>query len=77
MRRPLTDATLMHNDSLGHPLESKPLLLHTRAEAKNIASESQSEEDKNRKTVGLSDMKLIQTETNYNNGKHYSASNYL
>lgn len=70
------DATLMHNDPLAHPLESK-LLLHTRAETKSITSESQPEEDKNKKTVGLSDMKLIQTETNYNNGKHYSASNYV
>lgn len=65
----------MHNDSLAHSLESKPFLLHTRTETKNITSESQPEEDKNRKMVGLSDMKSIQTKTNYNNGKHYSASN--
>lgn len=63
----------MHSDSLGHLLESKPLLLHTRAEAKSVASESKPEEDRNKKIVGLSDMKLMQTEinTNYDNGKYY------
>lgn len=73
MRRPLTNATLMHSDSLAHPLESKPLLLPTRVETKSVTSESQSQENKN-KTVGLSDVKLMQTETN-DNGKHYKASN--
>ncbi|XP_028050394.1 probable serine/threonine-protein kinase mps1 isoform X2 [Monomorium pharaonis] len=64
-RRPLTDATLTHSDSLTHPLESKPLSLHTRSEVKSVTSESQ-QEDRNRKiTVGLSDVKLMQTQTNY------------
>lgn len=76
IRRPLTDATYMHSDS-SHPLESKPPLLHTRVEAKSVTSESQSEEDKSRKMVKSSDIKLMQTETNYDNGKHYSASNYM
>ncbi|XP_024891463.1 serine/threonine-protein kinase MPS1 [Temnothorax curvispinosus] len=67
VRRPLTDATLMHGDSLAHSLESKPLLLHTRTEAKNVTSEPQPEEDRTRKTIGLSDIKLVQTETNYDN----------
>lgn len=76
IRRPLTDATLAHGDSLAHPLEPKSLLLHTRSEAKSVSSELQ-QEDRNKKTVGLSDVKLMQTETNYNNGKDYSASNYV
>lgn len=76
IRRPLTDATLVHGDSLAHPLEPKPLLLHTRPETKSVSSDSQ-QEDRSRKTVGLSDVKLMQTEINYNNGKHYSASNYV
>lgn len=74
IRRPLTD-TLVHGDSLAHPLEPKPLLLHTRPETKSVSSDSQ--QDRSRKTVGLSDMKLMQTEINYTNGKHYSASNYV
>jgi len=69
MRRPLTDATFMHSDSLAHPLESKPLLLPTRAETKSGTSEPQSQETKN-KIIGLSDIKLMQTESN-DSGKHY------
>jgi len=76
MRRPLTDTTLMHAESLVHPVESK-LLLHTRAETKSVTSESQAQEDRNKKMAGLSDVKLTQIETNYNNGKHYNASNYV
>lgn len=73
MRRPLTDTTFMHSDSLAHPLESKPLLLSTRVETKSDTSESQSQENKN-KTIGLADVKLKQTEPN-DNGKHYKISN--
>ncbi|XP_011863190.1 PREDICTED: serine/threonine-protein kinase MPS1 isoform X2 [Vollenhovia emeryi] len=64
VKRPLTDAPLVHGDSLAHPLGSKPLPLHTRVETKGIVSESQSQEDRSKKTVGLSDIKLMQTETN-------------
>lgn len=76
IRRPLTNTMLMHGESLAHPVESKPLL-HTRPEAKSITSETQPQEDKSRKMVGLPDVKLMQTETNYDNGKYYSASNYI
>ncbi|XP_011708168.1 PREDICTED: serine/threonine-protein kinase MPS1 [Wasmannia auropunctata] len=66
VRRPLTDSTL-HGESSAHPVESKPLLLHTRSEAKNIKSESQPQEERSRKTIGLSDVKLMQTETSHGN----------
>ncbi|XP_018392994.1 PREDICTED: serine/threonine-protein kinase mph1 [Cyphomyrmex costatus] len=66
VRRPLTDTTLIpQRERLVHSVESKPLILHTRSEVKSMTSESQLQEDRNRKTVGLSDVKLMQTKTNY------------
>ncbi|KAL0134308.1 hypothetical protein PUN28_001247 [Cardiocondyla obscurior] len=80
IRQPLADAVLTHSNSLAQPSESKPLLMSTCIEAKSIASEPQLEEDRNKKTIGLSDKKLIQTEIHYDSdlksdGKnsHYSS----
>ncbi|KAG5322202.1 TTK kinase, partial [Pseudoatta argentina] len=63
VRRPLTDTT-MPRESLVHPVESK-MLMHTRSEVKSMTSDSQTQEDRNRKTNRLSNVKLMQTETNY------------
>ncbi|EGI70207.1 Dual specificity protein kinase Ttk [Acromyrmex echinatior] len=63
VRRPLTDTTVPR-ESLVHPVESK-MLMHTRSEVKNMISDSQTQEDRNRKTNRLSNVKLMQTETNY------------
>ncbi|KYN14118.1 PREDICTED: probable serine/threonine-protein kinase mps1 [Trachymyrmex cornetzi] len=63
VRRPLTDTTVPR-ESLVHPVESK-MLMHTRAEVKSMTSESQTQEDRNRKTIGPLNVKLMQTETNY------------
>ncbi|KAG5326549.1 TTK kinase, partial [Acromyrmex heyeri] len=63
VRRPLTDTTVPR-ESLVHPVESK-MLMHTRSEVKSMTSDSQTQEDRNRKTNRLSNVKLMQTETNY------------
>lgn len=65
-RRPLTDAVLMYSEPLAYPLESKPLLLQTRTETKCVTAESQ-QEDRSRKIIGLSEVKSMQTEGNYDN----------
>jgi len=72
VRRPLTDTT-MPRESLVHPVESK---MHTRSEIKNMTSDSQTEEDRNKKINGPSNVKLMQIETNYK-GKHCYVSNYM
>nr|XP_012231730.1 PREDICTED: LOW QUALITY PROTEIN: protein kinase 3 [Linepithema humile] len=64
VRRPLTNTTLAHSEALAYPLESKPFSSHTRLEAKCATFESQ-QEDRSKRTVGLSDVKPMQTETNY------------
>lgn len=66
----------MPRESLVYPVESKPLM-HTHSEVKSMTSESQTHEDRNRKTIGLSNVKLMQTETNYDKGKHCYVSNYV
>lgn len=72
VRRILTDATLGHGETLAYPLESKSFPLHTRLEA-NSATFELPQEDRNKKTVGVSDVKPMQTEANYNSGKYHSA----
>ncbi|EZA53149.1 Dual specificity protein kinase Ttk [Ooceraea biroi] len=52
VRRPLVDAALAHGDTLSYPVESKTPLLHTRPEAKSIATSEAQQENRNRKTVG-------------------------
>lgn len=63
---------MAHSESLAYPLESKPFPLHTRLEAKCATFESQ-QDDKSKRAVGLSDVKPIQVETNYSNGKYLIA----
>ncbi|XP_018056964.1 PREDICTED: probable serine/threonine-protein kinase mps1 [Atta colombica] len=61
VRRPLTDTTVPR-ESLVHSVESK---MHTRSEIKSMTSDSQTQEDRNKKTNGPSNVKLMQIETNY------------
>lgn len=69
MRRPLAD-TIAHNDSSSQPLESKTCVSHTDIETRSIKSES-CQEDRTIRVVN-SIKKLMQTETNYNKGKHFN-----
>ncbi|EFN86837.1 Dual specificity protein kinase TTK [Harpegnathos saltator] len=63
-RRPLTDAKLTHSDSSTYPLEVRPLILQKLSETKRVTSEVQ-QDDRSKKTVGLSEVKLTQREVNY------------
>jgi len=67
MRRPLADAILVHGDTLNYPAGSKTLLLNVRPETKSIAT-FEAQENRNRKTIEMSDGKLTQTEISYDNG---------
>ncbi|XP_014485280.1 PREDICTED: uncharacterized protein LOC106749883 isoform X2 [Dinoponera quadriceps] len=66
-RRPLADAKLAHGDPPAYPLETKPLVLQKLPEAKGVPSEPQ-QDDRSRKTIGLSEVKLMQTEANREKG---------
>lgn len=64
----------MHGDH--YSLETKPPRLQKIPENKCIISEPQ-QGDRNRKTIGLSEVKLTQTEVNYEKGEQRNAPNQL
>ncbi|XP_032681624.1 uncharacterized protein LOC116849020 [Odontomachus brunneus] len=64
-RRPLADAKLTHGDSSIYSLETKPpLMMQKFPETKCVTSEMQ-QDDRSRKTIGLSEAKSMQIEANY------------